>query len=195
MPQKTHYLRGKGTGTKLWLHLKAVVEGRDIWASQFSLLQMATDTKIREYSNSWKDYPRKSSWVCKGAKFRKVSSIRWLVSLMESSVQYFVQGSIWRIKISHSWDDSCFERKCSIGKYSEVRLTGMAAVSATGEKLPMFVIGKSVKPRCFKHVKSLPCRYRAQPKGWMSSFLFDEWVKELDKKFEKENRKNCSYCW
>ena len=23
----------------------------------------------------------------------------------------------------------------------------------------------------------------------MNSFLFDEWVKELDKKFEKENRK------
>ena len=65
----------------------------------------------------------------------------------------------------------------------------MAAVSATGEKLPMFVIGKSVKPRCFKHVKSLPCRYRAQPESWMSSFLFDEWVKELDRKFEKENCK------
>ena len=26
-------------------------------------------------------------------------------------------------------------------------------------------------------------------KSWMNSFLFDEWVKELDKKFEKENRK------
>ena len=70
-----------------------------------------------------------------------------------------------------------------------MRLTGMAAASATGEKLPMFVICKSVKPRYFKHVKSLPSRYRAQPKSWMSSFLFDEWVKELDKKFEKENRK------
>ena len=79
--------------------------------------------------------------------------------------------------------------KCSGGKYSKVRLTGMAAASATGEKLPMFVIGKSVKPRCFKHVKSLPCRYRAQSKSWMSSFLFDEWVKELNKKFEKENCK------
>ena len=62
----------------------------------------------------------------------------------------------------------------------------------------MFVIGKSVKPRCFKHVKSLPYCYRAQPKSWMSSFLFDEWVKELDRKFEKENCKivltvdNCS---
>ena len=65
----------------------------------------------------------------------------------------------------------------------------MVAASATGEKLPMFVIGKSVKPRCFKHVKSLPCRYRAQPESWMSSFLFDEWVKELDRKFEKKHRK------
>ena len=65
----------------------------------------------------------------------------------------------------------------------------MAAASVTGEKLPMLVIGKSVKPRCFKHVKNLPFRYRAQPKSWMISFLFDEWVKELDRKFEKENRK------
>ena len=79
--------------------------------------------------------------------------------------------------------------KCSGGKYIKVRLTGMATASATGEKLPMFVIGKSAKPRCFKYVKSLPCRYCAQPKSWMSSFLFDEGVKELDRKFEKENRK------
>ena len=29
--------------------------------------------------------------------------------------------------------------KCSSGKYNKVRLTGMAAARATGEKLPMFV--------------------------------------------------------
>ena len=40
-----------------------------------------------------------------------------------------------------------------------------------------------------QHVKSLPCCYCVQPKSWMSSFFFDEWVKELDRKFEKENRK------
>ena len=39
---------------------------------------------------------------------------------------------------------------CSRGKNSKVRLTGMAAASATGKKLPMFVVGKSKKPRCFK---------------------------------------------
>ena len=46
--------------------------------------------------------------------------------------------------------------KCSGGKNSKVRLTGMAAASATGEKLEMFVVGKSKKPRCFKNVISLP---------------------------------------
>ena len=38
------------------------------------------------------------------------------------------------------------------GKHSKVRLTGMAASNALGEKLPMFVIGKYAKPRCFKNV-------------------------------------------
>ena len=78
--------------------------------------------------------------------------------------------------------------KCSGGKHSKVQLTGMATASAAGEKLPIFVIGKSAKPRCFKNVKSLPCRYQLQVKSWMNSFLFDEWMKELDKNFEKGNR-------
>ena len=73
----------------------------------------------------------------------------------------FYQGLLK--KTSHMKDE-----KCSGGKHSEVRLTGIAAASAT-EKFPMFVIGKSVKPRCFKNIKSFPCRY-----NWMDSFLFDE---------------------
>ena len=48
------------------------------------------------------------------------------------------------------------EEKCSRGKKNKVRLTGMANTSATGEKLVMFVTGKSKKPRCFKNVKQLP---------------------------------------
>ena len=35
----------------------------------------------------------------------------------------------------------------------------------------------------------MPRRYRAQRKSWMSIFLCDEWVKELDRKLKKENRK------
>ena len=73
--------------------------------------------------------------------------------------------------------------RCSGGKHSKVRLIGLAAGNATGEKLPLFVIGKSAKLRCFSGVKSLPCRYRSQKKSWMDGDFFTEWVKELDRKF------------
>ena len=81
------------------------------------------------------------------------------------------------------------DEKCIGGKFSKVRLTGLAAANANGEKLPMFIIGKSKSPRCFKNLKQLPCRYRGQKKSWMDSDLFKEWVRELDRKFEQQNRK------
>ena len=61
--------------------------------------------------------------------------------------------------------------KCSGGKNSKIRLTGLAAANMCGEKIPMFVIGK---PHCFKGIKSTPCRYRAQKKSWMDFELFEE---------------------
>ena len=78
--------------------------------------------------------------------------------------------------------------KCSGGKNSKVRITGHVAANAVGEKLPIFVIGKSKKPRCFKNVTSLPCRYRAQKKSWMDRSLF-EWVREINAMFLEQGRK------
>ena len=65
----------------------------------------------------------------------------------------------------------------------------MAAVNAMGDKLPMFVIGKAKNPRCLKNVKFLPRRYRNQRKSWMDGKLFEEWLRELDRKFAFERRK------
>ena len=79
--------------------------------------------------------------------------------------------------------------KCSGGKNSKIRITGLAAANSVGDKLPMFVTGKSKAPKCFKNVTSLPCRYRSQKKSWMDSTLFEEWVREVDVKFQTENRK------
>ena len=39
----------------------------------------------------------------------------------------------------------CKRRRCSGGNRSKVRLTGLAAGNATGEKLSLFLIGKSAK--------------------------------------------------
>ena len=81
-------------------------------------------------------------------------------------------------------------QKCCDKKHSEVHLTGQAAGNTFDEeRLPIFVIGKSQKPRCFKGVKHLLCRYRTQLKNWMSSELFEEWVHKLDRKFGSDKRK------
>ena len=83
---------------------------------------------------------------------------------------------------------SHFDPRLAQGR-NTVKRTGMASVNATGDKIPMFVIGKSKSPRCFKGVKHLPCRYRNQNKSWMDSVLFEEWIREMDTKFTKEKKK------
>ena len=77
------------------------------------------------------------------------------------------------------------DERCVGGKHSKLRLTGLAAANAAGEKLPMFIIGKSKSPRCFKNIKHLPC----QNKSWMDSILFEEWVREIDRRFTAEGKK------
>ena len=79
--------------------------------------------------------------------------------------------------------------KCSGGKHSKVYLTALAVGNAYEERLQMFVIGKSVKPRCFKGVKTLPFWHHAQHKSWMSGGLFENSVHGLARKFAVSQRK------
>ena len=67
------------------------------------------------------------------------------------------------------------------GKFVQAHLIGIAADNAFGERLFMFVIGKSQNPTCFKGIKHLHCRYRSLFKSWMFSELFEKWARELDR--------------
>ena len=58
-----------------------------------------------------------------------------------------------------------------------------------GETLPPLVIGKSANPRCFKNVKKLPQSYEHNTKAWMTSTIFEKWVKKLDLQMRKRQRK------
>ena len=82
--------------------------------------------------------------------------------------------------------------RCAGGEFSKVRLTGLAAANVVGEKLPMFVIGKSKKARYFHGVKSLPCQYQSQKKSWMDSEMFENYVRKRDRKFQGRVGKLCS---
>ena len=79
--------------------------------------------------------------------------------------------------------------RCAGGKLSNVRLTGLAAANAIRENLPLILIGKSAKPRCFNGVKSLPWLCQSQKKAWMNSEIFETYVRKVDMRFQREDRK------
>lgn len=67
---------------------------------------------------------------------------------------------------------------CSGGKMSKARSTIMVAVNMTGScKRKLLVIGKSKKPRCFKYIHSLPVSYENNVKSWMTSDIFERWLR------------------
>lgn len=90
-------------------------------------------------------------------------------------------------------------QECHGGKQSKERLTLLQCTNMTGtDKLPLLIIGKSKRPRCFKGVKTLPVDYESNTKAWMTRVIFKEWLKKLNKKMKNNGRKiilfidNCS---
>lgn len=79
---------------------------------------------------------------------------------------------------------------CKRGKLSKQRFTVLLCASMTGEKLKPLVIGKYAKPRAFKNVKpeNLPVFWRANRSAWMTSALFEEWVRGIDAEMRKKKR-------
>ena len=71
-----------------------------------------------------------------------------------------------------------FEKLADGHKKSKDRVTVNLCSNAAGTiKLPLHVIGKANRPRCFKGVnmKLLPVCYRGQKNAWMDCNLFREW--------------------
>ncbi|KAM9678556.1 tigger transposable element-derived protein 4 [Trichechus inunguis] len=79
---------------------------------------------------------------------------------------------------------------CSVGKLCKDRITlGVGANMDGSEKLPLLIIGKNRNPHCFKSIKSLPVYYEANRKAWMTSEVFEQWMRKLDEKFQAQQRK------
>lgn len=79
---------------------------------------------------------------------------------------------------------------CSIGKLCKDRVTLVVGTNMDGsEKLPLLVIGKNRNPHCFKGIKSLPVHYEANTMAWMTSQVFEQWMQQLDQKFQAQHRR------
>ena len=100
-------------------------------------------------------------------------------------------GLFWRALPDKSL--SVKKGRCKGGKYAKQRITVLLIVNALGEKEPPIIIGRSLKPRCFKNVKDKrrPCGsyYFANKKAWMDSELMEEILRTLNRKCAAEDRK------
>jgi hypothetical protein len=61
---------------------------------------------------------------------------------------------------------------------SKERLTVLLCGNIVGEMEKPLVIGKAVKPRCFKNLKinNLPVIWRNNKKAWMTAITMEEWL-------------------
>lgn len=89
--------------------------------------------------------------------------------------------------------------KCSGGKKAKQRISILLAANMNGtQKLPLLFIGKNLKPRCFRNVNKLPAAYHANQNAWMTGYIYEKWLRDLDRQFVLEKRKillivdNCS---
>lgn len=84
-------------------------------------------------------------------------------------------------------------------KVQKERITLGFCAHATGSgshKIPLLVIGKSKKPRCFRNaseINHLPVVYTHSKKAWMNQFIFEDWVTftflpEVNKRQREEGR-------
>jgi hypothetical protein len=79
-------------------------------------------------------------------------------------------------------------------KSAKKRITILLCSNWSGtEKIKPLVITNANEPRCFRQHRiqksNLPVYYRSNTKAWMTSNLFDDWLKILDRKMKQENRK------
>ncbi|GAV06701.1 hypothetical protein RvY_16646 [Ramazzottius varieornatus] len=69
----------------------------------------------------------------------------------------------------------------------------MFCCSASGEKLPPLIIGRSKKPHAFTKAKldfkTAGCTWASNKKAWITGVVFALWLTELNEKMKKQIRK------
>ena len=80
---------------------------------------------------------------------------------------------------------------CPGGKKSKLRLTISLCSSMMGEKMKPLIIWKYANPRCFKNINknNLPVDYFSNKNAWMTSGVFETWLKAFDRKMMFQKRK------
>ena len=99
-------------------------------------------------------------------------------------------GVFWRLLPSKTF---CFKGEtCQDGKKSKERVTVLLCANMTAtEKLPILVIGKFAKPRCFKNLPIQPCPYYSSKNAWMTGTIFHDFLLKWNSRLMRQGRNIC----
>ena len=79
---------------------------------------------------------------------------------------------------------------CTGGKLSKERITILVCSSMTGsDKLPLFSNWKIQEIEMLQGVSYLPVDYEASRTAWMTSTIFEAWVRKWDERLKRRDRK------
>ena len=82
------------------------------------------------------------------------------------------------------------EDDCAGMKKSKQRVTLLLGANMNGSDwLRPLLIDKFAIPRCLKNVHSLPVTYKHSKKVWMTSQIWEEWLRSFDKKMARQKRR------
>ncbi|PFX29968.1 tigger transposable element-derived protein 6-like [Stylophora pistillata] len=100
-------------------------------------------------------------------------------------------GSFWRGLPETSLNNK--RKQCNIGgKQANQRTTWVFFVNAAGEKEDPIVIGRYLKPRCFKNLKDTKrlyqCYYFANSKAWMTKEIMTDVLSQLNETLIQKKR-------
>ena len=85
-------------------------------------------------------------------------------------------------------DNSLATKQLEGQKQNKERITIVVCCNGDGfDKVPLWVIGKFLNPRCFKNDNrdNLNCKHRANSNAWMASLFFMEWLKWFDSRLDR----------
>ena len=155
----------------------------------------ASDGWLGRWKNRFNVILRKAQSEKRDADTRTTET--WLEETLSNILRRYNESDIFNAdetglyyRLCSDWSHISKGETLAGSKKNKARVTILVGANIAGtEKLPLLMIGKSRKPRCFRGCQTLPCTYDSNAIAWMTRKIFEAWIKKCDNKLWKAKRR------
>lgn len=143
------------------------------------------------FSNGWLDRFKRRYGIKSRVRYREEGSINE-AAIVEQLVQIQALARLYKPEDVYNCDETGLYWKMTLDRGLATQQTSgtkkdKARISAhfccnadSSDKLPIWFIGKTAKPRCFRaagvNIAALNCLWKSNGKAWMTSTIIIEWL-------------------